>query len=415
MRLTTKLITLVMAMMLSIMSIPFSSQAQANQPDSKLSAQASANELTAQYLAAPDQNPTIVCDQTIQGSIDLNDQSFQGGIHYDLYTTTTQQANQPFIVTAQATNFPVAVELYYFDPQFQQFMLQQVHFTNIRNGQIQFSGVFATAGQYGIVVEADTAQNTGPYTVKLECRACGAATGDCSTGGTRQNPVAIQLNQQLSCQLTANDETVLNNGQTFYAKFFALQHAGGQITVNVTTSAFTPSFLIVDPPGESPGIYTFPGTQNFPAGRLVIGVTSRVPDQPQRTGAFTIQITGGGTPPTSDCSTGGRISTPVAIQIGQTLSCQLTANDESLNANNMTFYGKFFGFQTQGGTLNVNVNSTAFTPQLLIVDPPGNAPGIYTISGPLQLPSGQYVIGVTSSIPGQPQRTGAFTIQITGN
>jgi hypothetical protein len=65
--------------------------------------------------------------------------------------------------------------------------------------------------------------------------------------------------------------------------------------------------------------------------------------------------------------------------------------------------------------VTLNASSTAFTPTLLFIDPPGNPPGIYVLNNnpvTLQLPAGRYVIGVTSKVPNEPQKTGAFTLQI---
>lgn len=289
-RTTSSAILLLTALMFTLTSLPGHLPAQA---DSKAFQDELAQMLTA---AVPQQGfPPIACDETKQGTIDQNDPAANNGNRFEAYSFTTQQPNQAYTITAQTTNFPLDVEIFFFDPQVQQFVFNQAAI-GPRNQQVKVSGTLATAGQYAVVVFSNSPQATGPFTLRLECRACTTTTtpggGTCTGGSNFQNAVQLQYDQPLSCELSANDAAFQDQqGGIHYTKLFTFQAQAGSSRITVTTQAFTPIILVVDNQGRVLAQGASPFTSTFQAGQVFIGVTSV---EVQRSGTFTIQLSRGG-------------------------------------------------------------------------------------------------------------------------
>jgi hypothetical protein len=277
------------ALLLTATSFPSYVPAQA---DSKASQDELAQMLTA---AVPQQGfPPIACDETKQGTIDQNDPASNNGNRFEAYSFSTQQANQAFTVTAQTTSFPLDVEVFLLNPQTQQFVFNQAAL-GPQNQQVKLSGTLATVGQYAVVVFGNTPQATGPFTLKLECKACSTTTtpgGTCTGGNNFQNAVQLQYDQTLSCELSANDASFTDQqGGVHYTKIFTFQAQAGSSRITVTTQAFTPLILVLNSQGQILAQGASPFTNTFQAGQVFIGVTS---NEVQRPGAFTIQLARGG-------------------------------------------------------------------------------------------------------------------------
>jgi hypothetical protein len=289
-------VALIAATMLGAMSFPLILTTRAGGQGWKIEIQDLSNQPTAQLFLAPTQQATpINCGDTKQGSIDQSDPTLQSGTHFDLYSFTTQQPNQPFIITFGATNFVGSAEVYFVDPQRQQPVFLQGGYAP-PNKQVQHIGVLATPGQYLILVyPLDSAQSLGPYTLKFECKACAPAGGSCAGGASPQNAVQLQYDQSLSCELTANDVQIRDSqNMIHFGKIFTFQAQAGTTRVTVNAQAFTPLIGSLDPnSGTLSNINTSPNNLTFPAGPAFIVITS---NEPQKTGTFTVQISKGGGP-----------------------------------------------------------------------------------------------------------------------
>ncbi|MCS6803831.1 MAG: hypothetical protein NZ823_01645, partial [Blastocatellia bacterium] len=141
-------------------------------------------------------------------------------------------------------------------------------------------------------------QATGPFTLQLECRACSTTTtpgpgGACTGGSDFQNAVQLAYDQPLSCDLSANDAHMRDLQGVRYVKLFTFQAQAGSSRITVTTQAFTPLILVLDNQGRVLAQGASPFNHTFQAGQVFIGVTS---NELQRTGAFTIQLSRGGSP-----------------------------------------------------------------------------------------------------------------------
>jgi hypothetical protein len=291
-------VLLATALSLVAMSLPLWVRAEAGARDSQRQTEELAGQLTENFFLAQQQPPTLACDETKQGSIDQSDRTFSDGTHFDQYNFTTQQPNQPFIITLRgAANYAPTSELFFFDPQQQRFVFLQGGYS-APNKQVQHMGVLATPGQYAIVVFPidNPQQGLGPYTIKLECKSCGSTEpgpGGCSGGNSVQAAVQLQYDQQTSCELSANDAQIQDQqGGTHFAKIYTFQAQAGSTRVEVSAQAFTPLVGVLDPnTGRLTNVNSSPNSLNLPTGPAYIVVTS---NETQRTGAFTIKITRGG-------------------------------------------------------------------------------------------------------------------------
>ncbi|MBI3951409.1 MAG: hypothetical protein HY314_13240 [Acidobacteria bacterium] len=324
MKLTSRLmIFLITVLMLDVMTVPMPFTAQAGGQDSKLNVQELTEPLTLQsetsligqrlkldfraltgeladpFLLPQQQGTPIACDETKQGMIEQSDPTSQNSqTHFDLYTFTTQQSNQPFIITLKpTTNNIITSELVFFDQQQNQTVFLQGGYAP-SNKEVKHIGVLTSAGQYAIFVYGiDTQQGFGSYSLKLECKPCGAAppNGACSGGGSPENAVQIQYDQQLTCDLSANDAQLRDQqGGIHFAKIFTLQAQAGTTRVEVSSQAFTPLIGVLDPTtGSLSNINVSPNNLSFQAGQAFFVVTS---NETQTTGSFTVKITKGGSP-----------------------------------------------------------------------------------------------------------------------
>ncbi|GEM_PF-6701860 len=289
-----KFLALIIVWPLMMMGSSATGPSHAAQNRSKWHVLTSSGTLMSQ-IAAQQQFPPISCGETKKGSIDQTDQTFSDGTHFDAYSFTTMQPNQPFIITAQSSSFPVQSALFFFDAQRGPFVFLQAISAGAPNMPVTYTGVLSTPGEYALVINGDSPQSAGPYTVMLECQACGASGGGC-TGGTLDAPVQIQMNQELACELTSNDPQVQDQqGGVHFAKVFQFQSPGGSVRITATSSAFTPLIGALDPNTEQlSNVSTSPNTLNFPAGPAFFVV---VANEVQATGPFTVKVEQGGTCP----------------------------------------------------------------------------------------------------------------------
>jgi hypothetical protein len=236
-------------------------------------------------LFAQDMIP-IDFGQTVQGTIDVSDPSFQDGRHVDNYVFNTTQPNQPYVITVHAPSFAVQSALFGSDPQ-QQIFLIQAAFVGMPGGQVQYSGTLAQPGQYVIYVHpvGDPAA-IGPYTLSL---GAGGSGGACPIGGTLENPISLQVGQSVNCELTSTDVPLPDpNGGIHFNKFFTFQAPGGPLTITATAQGFTPEIWVFDPTTQQPGTHNVNTlTFDFSAGQALIAITSQ---EVQATGPFIVQV-----------------------------------------------------------------------------------------------------------------------------
>jgi hypothetical protein len=283
------MIALVGLLMTAATSFPMYSTVKADG-----SARFESDELAQMLTAAvPEQTiPPIACDETKQGAVEQNDSTTSSGLKYDIYGFTTQQPNQAYTVTAQAS-FPLDAELFFNDSQQQQFVLVAAAIGG-RNQQLKLSGTLATPGQY-VIVFFTRPENLGSYTVKLECKACGATTpggnNACTGGSNFQNAIQLAYDQSLSCELGANDAQFTDqNGGAHFAKIMTLPAQAGSTRITVNSQAFTPIVLVIDNQGRILQQGQSPFSATFQAGQVYIAIAA---GETQRGGAFTVQVAKG--------------------------------------------------------------------------------------------------------------------------
>lgn len=110
---------------------------------------------------------TITYEQTIQGSLDATDPTFEDGSHYDEYIFQAE-AGKSYVITVKSDTFSAYVEL-----SFGEGFLQGA-FVGQPGAQVQFSGILAQLGQYTILVSSFEAAALGSYTLTLSEQAGGA-------------------------------------------------------------------------------------------------------------------------------------------------------------------------------------------------------------------------------------------------
>jgi hypothetical protein len=103
---------------------------------------------------------TITYEQTIQGSLDATDPTFEDGSHYDEYIFQAE-AGKSYVITVKSDTFATWVEL-----SFGKGLLQTA-FVDQAGAQVQFSGILAQLGQYTILVSNLEGTVFGSYTLTL--------------------------------------------------------------------------------------------------------------------------------------------------------------------------------------------------------------------------------------------------------
>jgi hypothetical protein len=106
---------------------------------------------------------TITYEQTIPGSLDATDPTFEDGSHYDEYIFQAE-AGKSYEITVKSDTFAAWVELIFGEG------FLQVAFVGQPGAQVQFSGILEQLGQYSILVSSLGARVLGPYTLTLSER-----------------------------------------------------------------------------------------------------------------------------------------------------------------------------------------------------------------------------------------------------
>ena len=109
----------------------------------------------------------ITYEQTIQGSLDATDPTFEDGSHYDAYTFQAE-AGKSYVITVKSDTFAAWTDLIFGEG------LLQAAFVVQPGAQVQFSGILAQLGQYTILVSSVEVAALGAYTLTLSEHAGGA-------------------------------------------------------------------------------------------------------------------------------------------------------------------------------------------------------------------------------------------------
>jgi hypothetical protein len=102
----------------------------------------------------------ITYGQTIQGSLDATDPTFEDGSHYDDYIFQAE-AGKSYMITVKSDTFPAWTYLIFGEG------LLQSAFVTQPGAQVQFSGILAQLGQYIILVSSVEVAGFGSYTLTL--------------------------------------------------------------------------------------------------------------------------------------------------------------------------------------------------------------------------------------------------------
>ena len=103
---------------------------------------------------------TITYEQTIQGSLDATDPTFEDVIRYDEYIFQAE-AGKSYVITVKSDTFSASVELIFGEETLQGAYVEQP------GAQVQFSGTLEHPGQYTIFVSNDATAALGSYTLTL--------------------------------------------------------------------------------------------------------------------------------------------------------------------------------------------------------------------------------------------------------
>lgn len=241
------------------------------------------------------QTSTITFGQTVQGALgDANDRIFEDGTPYDQYTLSTSQANKPYVITVNSSDFAPISTVIHYDPEKQQAIPQQGALVWAPNMQVQYSGTLSETGQYLIHVFA-LDNNLGKYSLSLgpgatTTTSAACTSGACESSGGQDPFISIGPNAPMNCTLSSDAEFVWTdgNGGKHYTKPFRFRTTGGALTIKATSTAFTPVIIVFDSETlDILGMAEHSYTDSFGPGDVYFLVSSA---EAGLTGAFSVMV-----------------------------------------------------------------------------------------------------------------------------